>query len=103
MEQFSICSSDSIWEDEERRNEYIESKLNGNRNVDGSPQAIFFNSLIRFDQNGYANPKYNNNDNKIDKNEHLSPSNTDTKSDGTHYSNDRCYQVRNNFPFMCHT
>lgn len=26
VEQFSICSSDSIWEDEERRNEYFESK-----------------------------------------------------------------------------
>lgn len=27
VEQFSICSNDSIWEDEERRTEYFEKKM----------------------------------------------------------------------------
>lgn len=61
--------------------------------MNGSPQHIYFNSFIRFDQNAYANPKYNKNDNNLDKNKHLNQSNTDSKN----YSNERCYQVRNFF------
>lgn len=33
VEQFSICSSDSIWEDEERRAEYFERKFEGDENA----------------------------------------------------------------------
>lgn len=46
VEQFSICSNDSIWEDEERRTEYFERKRQQEEN------------------DGYANPKFYDNYNK---------------------------------------
>lgn len=86
MEQFSICSNDSIWEDEERRNEYIHSKIVLKRNVDNAMQPMYFNGFVRFDQTTYVNPAYKNNDS--DRNDNLSQSNVDTKCD----ANDQ-YQV----------
>lgn len=93
MEQFSICSNDSIWEDEERRNEYIESKLNSNRNGENASQPMYFNNFIRFDQNSHVKPAYNKNYNTFKKTELLSQS-ADDKSGGTNHPNEECYQVR---------
>ncbi|XP_055304135.1 homeobox protein Mohawk isoform X3 [Sitodiplosis mosellana] len=95
VEQFSICSSDSIWEDEERRNEYIGNKIaNANRMAGNSPQsAMYFNSFLRFDQDVYVKPTYKNSDNNHEKIEHLGQSNADAKSDATDLSNEQCYQV----------
>lgn len=53
VEQFSICSSDSIWEDEERRNDYIESKFGGHRDRDKFAHAIYYTEFQRL-QHGYA-------------------------------------------------
>lgn len=95
VEQFSICSSDSIWEDEERRNEYIGNKIaEANRMAENSSQsAMYFNSFIRFDQDAYVKPTYKKSGNNIEKGEHLSQTNVDAKSDATDYSNEQCYQV----------
>lgn len=50
MEQFSICSSDSIWEDEERRNEYFESKFGHHRDIENYMHTIHYNDLQRIQQ-----------------------------------------------------
>lgn len=90
MEQFSICSSDSIWEDEERRNEYIGNKIaNANRMAGNSPQtAMYFNGFIRYDQDAYVKTTYKNPGKNIG-----SQSNIDEKSDATDVSSEQCYQV----------
>lgn len=75
VEQFSICSSDSIWEDEERRNEYIENKLGANRNME-----IF----TRFNQDGRTNSTLKSTNNKN--------VNANISNDIT-YPNEQCYQV----------
>lgn len=93
MEQFSICSSDSIWEDEERRNEYIESKMALNRNAEDSPQPMYFNSFVRIDPNAYRNPTYKTTDGNFVQDEHLSKRGTDAKSDDINYLNEQSYQV----------
>lgn len=87
VEQFSICSGDSIWDDEERRNEYIESKLAlAHRNAENASQhPIFLNNLARFEQNAYANPLYKLKQSKFDKDE--------LKSNDINLSNEQCYQV----------
>lgn len=96
VEQFSICSSDSIWEDEERRNEYIGNKIaNANRMAENSAQsAMYFNSFNRFEQDAYVKPTYKKSDNNAEKSEQLSQSNVDAASDATDFSNEQCYQVR---------
>ncbi|XP_031628275.1 homeobox protein Mohawk isoform X2 [Contarinia nasturtii] len=86
VEQFSICSSDSIWEDEERRNEYIDSKIGIKRTMTNSP--MYFNSFIRFDENAYVNATYKTSN--TDKN--VIQSNVDEKCDATDVSNEQCYQ-----------
>lgn len=50
VEQFSICSNDSIWEDEERRNDYLESKFGEHRDIEKFAHAIYYNDLQRLQQ-----------------------------------------------------
>lgn len=50
VEQFSICSNDSIWEDEERRNDYLESKFGEHRDINKFAHAIYYNDLQRLQQ-----------------------------------------------------
>lgn len=47
---------------------------------------MYFNSFIRFGQDGYVKPTYKKNENNIE-------NNVDAKSDATDYSNEQCYQV----------
>lgn len=92
VEQFSICSSDSIWEDEERRNEYIESKIGiAHRNAENSSQhPMYLNNLTtRYDQNAYVNPTYKRRQSKFDNDELTS----DRKTNDINYTNEQCYQV----------
>lgn len=95
VEQFSICSSDSIWEDEERRNEYIDSKMAiAHRNAENSSQHLMYlNNLTRFDQNAYANPTYKRRQSKFDNNDELT---SDRKNNDNNYTNEQCYQVNGN-------
>lgn len=94
VEQFSISSTDSIWEDEERRNEYLESKLGACRK--GEPPSVYFNSLLRFDQSEYVNPTYANPDGELDKTN--TKTNVDGKCDDKNFSDEQCYQVNH---FVC--
>lgn len=93
MEQFSICSGDSIWEDEERRNEYIESKMAANRNAEDSPQPMYFNGFVRIDPNAYINPTYKNADGNFVQDEHVCKPSANAKSDDINYLNEQSYQV----------
>lgn len=94
VEQFSICSSDSIWADEERRNEYIDSKI---RNAENAAQhPIYLNNLTRFDpQNAYVSSTYKRRQSKFDNDELTS----DRKNNDINYANEQCYQVKWN-PFF---
>lgn len=47
VEQFSICSNDSIWEDEERRTEYFERKRNQEENG-GFSHPIFYEGYNKY-------------------------------------------------------
>lgn len=47
VEQFSICSNDSIWEDEERRAEYFEKKMLNAADVEIFNEAINNNNYHR--------------------------------------------------------
>lgn len=47
VEQFSICSNDSIWEDEERRIEYFERKRNQEEH-DGYSHPIFYDDYNKY-------------------------------------------------------
>lgn len=47
VEQFSICSNDSIWEDEERRTEYFERKRNQGENA-GFSHPIFYDGYNKY-------------------------------------------------------
>lgn len=96
VEQFSICSSDSIWEDEERRNEYIESKIGiAHRNAENLAQQhpIYLNNFARFDhQNTYANATaYKRRQSKFENNDELA---SDRKHSDINYTNEQCYQVK---------
>lgn len=95
VEQFSICSSDSIWADEERRNEYIDSKIAiAQRNAENSmqPHPIYLNNFTRFDnQNAYVNSSFNKRrQSKFDNDEVAS----DRKNNDINYTNEQCYQVK---------
>lgn len=89
VEQFSISSTDSIWEDEERRNEYLESKLGACRK--GEPPSVYYNNLLRFEQSDYVNPTYVNPDSELDKSN--TKTNVDGKCDDKNLSDEQCYQV----------
>lgn len=95
VEQFSICSSDSIWADEERRNEYIDSKI---RNAENAAQhPIYLNNLTRFDpQNAYVSSTYKRRQSKFDNDELTS----DRKNNDINYANEQCYQVKWNLCFF---
>lgn len=90
VEQFSICSSDSIWEDEERRNEYIESKMAiAHRNAENQPQRpIYLNNITRFDQTAYINSTYKHRPNKFENDD-----DDDRKTYEANNTNEQCYQV----------
>lgn len=89
VEQFSICSNDSIWEDEERRNEYFESKFGHCRDVENYAQTIYFNGFNRFEKNGYDNFEYK----KIENDEQMDKSQVELNNDSLQYANDQHYQV----------
>lgn len=88
VEQFSICSDDSIWEDEERRNEYLESKMGiSHRNADNSMQHPMY--LTHFNQNACINPTYKHRQSKLVADERTS----DRNNVELNYANEQCYQV----------
>lgn len=61
VEQFSICSNDSIWEDEERRAEYFERKRNQGENenyynkyIDASYETVKYSASNRDSYDTFA-------------------------------------------------
>lgn len=91
VEQFSICSSDSIWEDEDRRNEYLESKMGIlHRNAENSTQrTVDLNHFIRLNHNACINSTYKHRHSKLNADDVT----CDRKNTDMNYSNEQCYQV----------
>lgn len=59
VEQFSICSNDSIWEDEDRRAEYLEQKF-AQENSDNYHQNsnVYFDGYHKMVDTGYEHISY---------------------------------------------
>lgn len=99
VEQFSICSSDSIWEDEERRNEYFESKSLALNAAGKFSPIVQFNGYNRFEKSTFggfqikdANENFAATGEPIQKPHDLVDD--DTKSDKpVNYTTEQCYQV----------
>lgn len=62
VEQFSICSNDSIWEDEQRQAEYFEQK-HANENADNYHQSsnVYFDGYHKIVDTGYDHMPYESN------------------------------------------
>lgn len=105
VEQFSICSSDSIWEDEERRNEYFESKSLTLNAAGQLTPIIQFNGYNRFEKNTFNGFQIKDtNDNFEVAGEPIQKSHDliedDIKADKpVNYTTEQCYQVGYNACF----
>lgn len=102
VEQFSICSSDSIWEDEERRNEYFESKsLTLNAAGQLTPIIQFNGYNHRFDKSTFGGVQTKDTkDNSDVAGESIQKPHDliddDIKADKpVNYTTEQCYQVGN--------
>lgn len=92
VEQFSICSSDSIWEDEERRNEYFESKSLTLNAAGQLTPIIQFNGYNRGFQMKDKNDNFEVAGEPIQKSHDLIDD--DIKTDKpVNYTTEQCYQV----------